>query len=53
MDKDQAAKWRELRRVADLINMEFKTDPRSVACFDIRIVREFDAALAAVKDLEP
>lgn len=31
---------KELYRVLDLIVMEFKTDPMSVQCFDLRIVEE-------------
>jgi len=35
----------EIARLADIINAEFKSDPMSVQCFDLRIVNGLDKAL--------
>lgn len=32
--------WTEAIRLLDLINMEWKTDPVSIQCFDLRIVED-------------
>ena len=35
----------EIARLADIINAEFKSDPMSVQCFDLRLVKELNEAL--------
>lgn len=46
----------ELRRraedVLELIVNEFKSDPQSVQCFDLRIVREAIEVVREIKDLK-
>ncbi len=37
---------KEMARLLDLINMEWKTDPMSVACFDLRIIADVRKVLA-------
>ncbi len=39
----------EIARLADIINMEFKSDPMSVQCFDLRIVDELNDALTLLE----
>ena len=39
----------EIARLADIINAEFKSDPMSVQCFDLRIVKELDEALTMLE----
>ena len=39
----------EIARLADIINAEFKSDPMSVQCFDLRIVKELKEALTKLE----
>lgn len=38
---------------ANIINAEFKSDPMSVQCFDLRIIKQLNNAIAAVEAQEP
>lgn len=42
----------EAFRLLDLINAEFQSDPRSVQCFDLRIVARVKACIERRKSLE-
>lgn len=42
---------REAFRLLDLIDAEFRTDPMSVQCFDLRIVERVRHCVAKQKDL--
>ncbi len=48
MTKTERAQWSRLWHLADVINAEFKSDPMSVQCFDLRIVKELDDVLTAL-----
>lgn len=43
---------REAISLLDLINAEFKSDPKSVQCFDTRIVLRVDEVLTELKQLD-
>lgn len=43
---------REMIRLLDLINAEWTSDPSSVACFDLRIVKDVQNALANFRAME-
>ncbi len=40
----------EMARLLDLINAEWQSDPKSVACFDLRIVKDVKKALDIFND---
>jgi hypothetical protein len=42
----------EMARLLDLIDAEWRSDPSSVACFDLRIVEGVRKALATFKERE-
>lgn len=42
----------EMARLLDLINAEWQSDPLSVACFDLRIIKDVRRALASFKERE-
>jgi hypothetical protein len=42
----------EMARLLDLIDAEWRSDPSSVACFDLRIVEDVRKALASFKERE-
>jgi hypothetical protein len=42
----------EMARLLDLIEAEWRSDPSSVACFDLRIVEDVRKALASFKERE-
>lgn len=56
MDEGEIHRMWDLRKRAlellDIVNAEWKSDPSSVQCFDLRIVKEADAVLAELKLLE-
>lgn len=40
----------EMARLLDLIDAEWRSDPTSVACFDLRIVADVRSALTSFKE---
>lgn len=44
---------RDAVRVLGLIAAEFRTDPQSVQCFDLRVVEEAKAIVAELEKLQP
>lgn len=44
---------REALQLLELVNAEWKSDPTSVQCFDLRLVKRTDQVLTRIKQLEP
>jgi hypothetical protein len=47
-----SAEETEMARLLDLIDAEWRSDPSSVACFDLRIMEDVRKALASFKERE-
>ena len=43
----------EALHILDLVVMEWRTDPQSVQCFDLRIVEQAKLVIARLKELDP
>ncbi len=53
--RDMETAWKLKHRaieILDIINMEWQSDPTSVQCFDLRIVRETKELMAQFKELQ-
>lgn len=44
--------YHEALRLLNLVNAEFKSDPSSVQCFDLRIVKRIEECIETRKRLE-
>lgn len=56
MDEGEIHRMWDLRKRAlellDIVNAEWKSDPQSLQCFDLRIASETDSVLTELKLLE-
>ena len=48
--EDELEELKEAARLLDLVNAEFRSDPMSVQCFELRIVKEVSEVVDKIND---